>query len=104
MLSKLFSKKDSVPLEEILINGALILDVRNKEEFESGHADGAKNIPLAVLEQNISTLGPKSSTIVTCCLSGGRSSVAVSILKKHGYTNVYNGRGWQSVKAAQNKK
>jgi rhodanese-related sulfurtransferase len=104
MLRKLFSKKESVPLEEILRNGALILDVRSKEEFASGHVNGAKNIPITELEQNISVLGPKSTTIVTCCMSGGRSSVAVSILTKHGYTNVHNGGGWQSVKAAQNKK
>ncbi len=103
MLKKLFFKEASIPLEEILRKGALILDVRSEEEFASGHVNGAKNIPLPALEQNLAAVGSKSAAIVTCCASGGRSSVAVSILKKHGYTNVHNGGGWHAVKTAQNK-
>jgi rhodanese-related sulfurtransferase len=104
MLRKLFFKDEALQLDEILRKGAIVLDVRSEEEFASGHADGAKNIPLVSLEQNLDAAGLKSSAIVTCCASGGRSSVAVSILKKHGYTNVYNGGSWHAVVTAQNKK
>jgi rhodanese-related sulfurtransferase len=101
MLGSFFTKKESVNLGELIKAGATIIDVRSSEEFASGHADGAHNIPLDVLEKNLDKAGGSSSTIITCCASGGRSSLAVNIFKKHGYTNVYNGGGWRAVKALQ---
>lgn len=96
----LFRKKEMVDVKNLVKNGAIILDVRSKEEFNSGHIKGAVNIPLDTLASSVSKLGNKDKNIITCCMSGGRSSMAKSILHGAGYNNVHNGGGWHSL---QNK-
>lgn len=81
--------------EELIANGAVILDVRTKEEYQQGHIKDSLNIPLDKLENNIKKLN-KNKVIITCCASGGRSSVAKGILKNHGF-EVHNGGGWYSL-------
>lgn len=83
-------------LREVAANGAIILDVRTKNEFQGGHIKGAVNIPLQVLQSNLSKL-KKDKPIITCCASGMRSASARGILKSNGYTEVYNGGGWNSL-------
>lgn len=82
---------------ELVKNGAVILDVRSKGEFKSGHIKGAVNIPVNMLESSLSKLKDKSQPVITCCASGMRSASAKAILKNNGYTNVYNGGGWTSL-------
>lgn len=82
---------------ELIKNGAVILDVRSKDEFKSGHIKGAVNIPVNTLESNLSKLKDKNQTVITCCASGMRSASAKAILKNNGYTDVYNGGGWTSL-------
>jgi phage shock protein E len=81
-------------------NGAIILDVRSKGEFDSGHIHGAINISVDQLRNNLNRLKDKRKPIITCCASGMRSASAKSILLASGYTEVYNGGGWSSL---QNK-
>lgn len=76
--------------------GAVILDVRTKGEYASGHITGSVNIPLDQLSGQLSKLR-KDKAIITCCASGMRSASAKSILKSAGYTQVYNGGGWGSL-------
>ncbi len=80
--------------------GAIILDVRSKEEYSGGHINGSLNIPVDKLSSNLSKLKDKEKPIITCCASGMRSASAKSILKSNGYKEVYNGGGWSSL---QNK-
>lgn len=82
---------------QLVQDGALILDVRSKGEFSSGHINGSINIALDQLGANLSKLNDKNRTIITCCASGMRSASATSFLKLNGYTSVYNGGGWQSL-------
>jgi len=82
---------------ELVKNGAIILDVRSKEEFNSGHIKGSVNIPVNTLQNNLSKLKDKNKPIITCCASGMRSASAKSILKNNGYTDVHNGGGWISL-------
>ena len=79
--------------------GAIILDVRSKEEFQRGHIKGALNIPVNVLGNNLDKL-KKDKPIIACCASGMRSASAKSVLKSNGFTEVYNGGGWMDL---QNK-
>ena len=79
--------------------GAIILDVRSKGEYQGGHIKGSINIPVDTLKKNLSKL-KKDSPIITCCASGMRSASAKSILKSNGFTEVHNGGGWSSL---QNK-
>ena len=74
-------------------NGALILDVREPEEFKAGHVPGAVNIPRGVLEFRIyKDLGyPKNvdtgRKIYVQCQTGGRAALATASLKQIGFTN-----------------
>ena len=62
--------------------GAVLLDVREAEEFASGHIPGAVNLPLSRI--SAVTL-PKDTPLYIYCLRGTRSRRAASILKKMGY-------------------
>jgi len=95
ILSKLFGPK--VDLNEWIKEGAVILDVRTKGEFQGGHVKGAINIPLDQLRSNIGKLD-KNKAIITCCVSGMRSASGKSILKSAGFSRVHNGGSWMSVK------
>jgi rhodanese-related sulfurtransferase len=69
-----------------------ILDVRTKEEFDSGHLESAMLIPLDELESRLSEL-PKDKPIIVYCRSGRRSTQASEILIKNHFSPVYNMTG-----------
>ncbi len=96
-LKKLFAGSPQPNYSELLKEGAIILDVRTKGEYESGHIRGSINIPLDRLHANLSKLKSKSKPIITCCASGSRSASAKGILSSNGYSNVYNGGSWNSL-------
>lgn len=86
-------------LKEIVKATPLFVDVRTKDEFESGHLDGAVNIPLgdiAKRKQEIKGLG--TTPVVFYCRSGNRSGSAVAYLQKEGYAEVYNGGSMDDVR------
>ncbi len=89
-----------VDYSELVKQGATILDVRSKSEFQSGHIRGSINISVDTLSNNLNKLKDKNKVIITCCASGMRSAAAKSILNSNGYTTVHNGGGWMSL---QNK-
>jgi rhodanese-related sulfurtransferase len=88
-----------VDYAELVKQGAVILDVRSKGEYQGGHIKGSMNISVDTLSSNLNKLN-KDKPIITCCASGMRSASAKSILKSNGFTEVYNGGGWSSL---QNK-
>jgi rhodanese-related sulfurtransferase len=75
--------------------GAVLLDVREADEFRSGHIPGAVNVPLSAIEQ--ATL-PKDKPLYVYCLRGTRSKQAVNCLKQMGYQNVRSIGGITSYK------
>lgn len=77
-------------------NGAIIIDVRTREEFQNGHISKSHNLPLSLMLEQIGTLD-KQKTFITCSASGLKSAQAKSILKSEGFKKVYNGGGWQSL-------
>lgn len=83
-------------LGELILNGAVIVDVRTPGEFAQGHLKRSINIPLNNLTSHFSKL-KKDKPVITCCASGMRSSSARSILKSNGFTRVYNGGSWQNL-------
>lgn len=94
-LELIFGKK--IDLQEVISSGAVILDVRTKDEFQSGHVRNSINMPLDNLQPNLKKLD-KNKPIITCCASGARSASAERILKSNGFDKVYNGGSWQSLK------
>lgn len=97
LLKKLFGIGPAVDYTQLLKQGAIIVDVRSKGEFNGGHIKGAVNISVDTLANNLGKLKDKNKPIITCCASGMRSASAKSILKANGYTQVYNGGGWNSL-------
>jgi phage shock protein E len=77
------------------------IDVREPEEYATGHVENAINIPPAELLNNSKQLVniPKNAEIVLYCKSGSRSNVSKNILESMGYTNVINGINKDHVKA-----
>ena len=75
--------------------GAFLVDVREKEEYTTGHLPGAVNDPLSMI-QNMTL--PKDKPIFLYCLRGRRSKRAAGILTKMGYRNVKSIGGIRSYK------
>ncbi len=68
----------------VLDAGAVLLDVREPEEWEAGHAPGARHVPLGELPARMGEL-EASGRIVVICRSGGRSALATEWLSTAGY-------------------
>lgn len=71
-------------------NGAILLDVRTKNEFDAGHIDKALHIPVSELSDNLAKLPDKKKTIVVYCRSGRRSATAARFLQSKGYNHVFD--------------
>ena len=70
-------------------NSISIVDVRGKTEYDEQHIAGASNIPLGYLPRHFDEL-PHNQTLVVNCASGYHSQIAVSILRRQGFEDVYN--------------
>jgi phage shock protein E len=97
-IKKLLGLGTKVDYADLVKQGALIIDVRSKSEFQGGHIKGSINIPVDTLNRNLNQLKDKNKAVITCCASGMRSASAKNILKSNGYTQVYNGGGWTSLR------
>ena len=65
---------------------AVVVDVREPEEFAAGHVTGAKNVPLGQLEQKLqAAVKNKSLPLLLVCATGARAQRAVATAKKLGY-------------------
>jgi len=96
MLKNIFGANDSAKLEEIVKQGAYLVDVRSAGEFASGHVKGSVNIPVDQIKTKAGMLKSKAHVIVFC-RSGARSSQAKAILEQAGLNNVINGGTWTQV-------
>lgn len=74
-----------------------VVDVRSRDEYASGHVVDSLNIPLNELPANINRLKETDGSIVVCCASGMRSSMARQILLQQGITDVLDGGSWMSL-------
>lgn len=84
--------------------GALLLDVRDKEEFEAGHIEGAMNISRGTLEMRIGEVEhDKQAPIVCLCGGGHRGALAADALQKMGYTQVVSIEGGLKAYEADDK-
>jgi phage shock protein E len=71
----------------------LIVDVREPNEYDQSHVEGAINLPLAKLIDDIAELKdvPKDTQLILYCRSGNRSAMAMQMLQTKGFTRVVNG-------------
>jgi phage shock protein E len=79
----------------------LIVDVREPDEYASGHVKGALNVPPVELMSGSKVISniPKDTKIIVYCRTGSRSNVAMHILQQQGFTNVINGINKEQVEA-----
>lgn len=83
-------------IAEAKLSGAIVVDVRSKEEFNSGHAKGSVNIPLNRLDAELGKIKKMKQPILLCCASGMRSASATSKLKGLGI-DCHNAGSWTSI-------
>ena len=69
----------------------IILDVREQDEYDSGHIPGAVLLPVGTIDEDTAAevIPEKDSTVLVYCRSGNRSKTASSALAELGYTNIY---------------
>jgi rhodanese-related sulfurtransferase len=87
---------DDVPED---LRDTVLLDVREDDEWQTGHVDGALHIPLGDLMARADEV-PLDTEVVVTCRAGGRSSRAVAWLNENGYdaVNLDGGMGaWQDA-------
>ena len=87
---------------ERLNAGATLIDVREDNEFEAGHAAGSVHMGRGIIERDIvHTFPEKDVELVLYCGGGYRSALATDMLQKMGYTNVWSmAGGWKAWVAA----
>lgn len=78
----------------LMNQGALLVDVRSKAEFDSGHILEARHVPQEEVAQAAETLKRfKDKVVIVCCESGMRSGAASRVLQAQGFAKVVNLRG-----------
>ncbi|HEX8500171.1 MAG TPA: rhodanese-like domain-containing protein [Pyrinomonadaceae bacterium] len=87
---------------ERLKEGARLVDVREDNEWERGHARGAQHLGRGVIERDIEREVPdRGAELILYCGGGYRSALAADNLGRMGYTNVYSlAGGWRAWKEA----
>ena len=83
-------------IKEFLEKGAIVLDVRTKEEWDEGHTEGAKHIVLTTIPAEVEQIKSWNKPVIAVCRSGGRSGQAAQFLQQNG-VDIINGGPWQNV-------
>lgn len=83
--------------------GALLLDVREQDEFAEVHAPGSVLVPLGQLKNRINEIrNYERKPVIVICRSGRRSAQAADMLNQLGFTSVHNVQGgmiaWEQAK------
>lgn len=94
-----------MPIRDVAVSeippAAVLLDVREDDEWSAGHAPQARHIPMAYVPGMIAELA-RDETVVAVCRSGGRSSRVAAYLQAQGY-DVLNADGGMQAWAAANQ-
>ncbi len=105
LASQISGIKSLLPQEAtFMINreDAVILDVREDNEYIQGHILNSVHVPLSALSSKLSRVEKyRNRPIIASCMSGSRSGRACSLLKKNGFEKVHNLKGgivaWQNA-------
>ena len=75
-------------------NGALLVDVRSKQEFDQGHLEGAIHIEWDRIDALVQAIGMDTRRqVVFYCRTGNRAGKSIVQLEARGYTNIFNATG-----------
>jgi rhodanese-related sulfurtransferase len=80
----------------------LVLDIRESEDYASGHLPRARHIPLSQLSNRVGEIGKfKEKSVLVTCKTGNKAGAATRLLKAAGFKNVFELRGgvnaWQQA-------
>jgi len=89
-----FAALSAMQAVRLMNQGALILDLRNKDSFDIGHIGDARNVPIAELESQADALKKwRDKNVITYDDSGSGGAGAARTLSKLGFTKVFNLEG-----------
>lgn len=74
----------------------MIIDVRRPDEFQKGHAEGSRNIPLQEMEAHLDEIKKMPKPVIVVCGGGTRSVKAFELLQAKGILCEHGG-SWKSV-------
>ena len=100
ILDLLFGKQNK-KVQEYLDKGAILLDVRTKQEWNAGHIKKAIHIPLDQLNNRLNEVKKLKKPIIVYCASGVRSGKAAKFLSLNNIEAI-NGGGVNSLSALLN--
>jgi phage shock protein E len=73
---------------KLVADGAILLDIRDKEEHEKANIEGSINLSRGKLEMNIEKIIPELNSIIICyCNANNRGALSAATLKDMGYAN-----------------
>src|SRR5690606_394293 len=93
-IKELLGIKPPVDYNELLNEGAMIVDVWTMAEYTRVYIKGTKIIHLQTLSANSNIIKDKNNPISTCIASGIRSPSAINVLQAIRYSNVHNSGVW----------
>jgi rhodanese-related sulfurtransferase len=96
LLGSLLGGSRGEAAQELIKQGAVVIDVRTPGEFSGGNVAGSRNIPLQEIQRREDEIMKIKEPVVFCCASGGRSGQATQYFKSKGL-NCENGGGWMNV-------
>jgi rhodanese-related sulfurtransferase len=75
-------------------NNAVIIDVRPKDAYRTGHILGAQNIPAEAIQKGSNKLQKyKTQPVIIVCATGAQSQKSGAQLKQQGFSNIYHLKG-----------
>lgn len=96
----MYKNVTSQELEQLIKNENItVVDVREQDEYQSGHIPGVKNAPLSDFPENIHLIDKSKKNYIVCA-AGGRSSMACDFLSAQGYDVVNVDGGMTTWKGA----
>ncbi len=76
-------------IDDVLAKGAIVLDIRDKEEHDADHIEGSLNISRGKLEMLVESMIPDLDTSIICyCNAFNRGALSADTLRSLGYSNV----------------
>lgn len=88
---------------KLINSGAMVIDVRDPEQFKTGHIVNARNFELTRLEMSTEVINkPKEKVLITVCESGQSSGKAAGLLRGAGFRNVFSLKAGLAAWRAEN--
>ena len=89
-------------VDAIVAAGGVLLDIRDKEEFDVDHIPTARNVSRGTLEMNIERIVPDLEAVIVCyCNANNRGVLSADTLRAMGYRNVrYIAGGLKAYRAS----